>query len=87
MYETIRLEQHGNVALICLNRPKHLKALSTQMAREVIEAVEDIERNPDVGAIVVTGSEQAFAAGADISEMCEMDAAERDFAEALVRRE
>ncbi|GLB65303.1 enoyl-CoA hydratase [Dietzia sp. NCCP-2495] len=68
-FENILVEQNGRVAVITLNRPKALNALSSGMEKEVVEAVEGLDSNPDVGCIVITGSEKAFAAGADIKEM------------------
>lgn len=75
MTKHIELSRDGNVALIRLNRPKELNALNSALARELIAAVEDIEGDHGIGAIVLTGSDRAFAAGADISEMAGKDAA------------
>ncbi|EIN11728.1 ClpP/crotonase [Punctularia strigosozonata HHB-11173 SS5] len=58
-----------SVGLITLNRPKALNALSTPLFKELNEAVRELDEDPEVGAIVITGSEKAFAAGADIKEM------------------
>lgn len=68
-YETILVETRDRVGLITLNRPKALNALNTTVLKEVVEALQDFEANPDIGAIVLTGSDKAFAAGADIREM------------------
>ena len=68
-YETILVETLGRVGLITLNRPKVLNALNSRMQEEVVGAAEAFDANPKVGAIVVTGSQKAFAAGADIKEM------------------
>ena len=68
-YETILLERHGRVALITLNRPKALNALNAQVMTEVTAALAILDADADVGCIVLTGSEKAFAAGADIKEM------------------
>jgi enoyl-CoA hydratase len=68
-YETILVETRGKVGLITLNRPKALNALNTTVMREVVAAVEAFDANPKIGAMVLTGSEKAFAAGADIKEM------------------
>ena len=68
-YENILVETRGRVALITLNRPKALNALSPELMRELGEALSDFDANDGVGAIVVTGSEKAFAAGADIKAM------------------
>ncbi|SDY08274.1 enoyl-CoA hydratase [Modestobacter sp. DSM 44400] len=66
---TISLERHDRVALVRLNRPKALNALNTQLMHELTDAVAELDRDPGVGAIVLTGSAKAFAAGADIKEM------------------
>jgi len=68
-YETILVETRGNVGLVTLNRPQALNALNTQLVDELIEALTEFDENPKVGCIVLTGSEKAFAAGADIKEM------------------
>ena len=68
-YENILVETRGRVALVTLNRPKALNALSPELMRELSEALSDFDANDGVGAIVVTGSEKAFAAGADIKAM------------------
>lgn len=68
-YEHILVETRGNVGLITLNRPKALNALCTPLIQELGKALDDFEADDDIGAIVLTGSEKAFAAGADIKEM------------------
>jgi enoyl-CoA hydratase len=68
-YETILVETRERVALVTLNRPKALNALNETLMNEVVHAVESFDRNPGVGVVVITGSERAFAAGADIREM------------------
>ncbi|MER5866005.1 enoyl-CoA hydratase [Kitasatospora sp. NPDC002040] len=68
-YQTILVEQRGRVGLITLNRPEALNALNNQLMREVVGAATAFDRDPSVGALVITGSEKAFAAGADIKEM------------------
>lgn len=70
-YELILTERHNRVGLITLNRPQALNALNNQLMREVMDALADFDRNDDVGAMVITGSEKAFAAGADIKEMAD----------------
>lgn len=74
-YEHIKVEKKGaqqNVALLTLNRPKALNALSSALMTEVGEAVDALNKDESVGCIVITGSEKAFAAGADIKEMQNM---------------
>jgi len=68
-YETILVEQRGRVGWITLNRPEALNALNSQVMRDVVAAASAFDADAGVGAIVVTGSERAFAAGADIKEM------------------
>jgi len=68
-YTSILVETRGRVGLITLNRPQVLNALNNQLMREVMDALEAFDKNNDIGAMVITGSEKAFAAGADIKEM------------------
>ncbi|WP_423854636.1 enoyl-CoA hydratase [Acinetobacter guillouiae] len=68
-FETILLEKHKGVGLITLNRPKALNALNSKLIQEVNLALDDLEKDQDIGCMVLTGSEKAFAAGADIKEM------------------
>ncbi len=67
--EMITTETHGRVALIRLNRPKALNALCDQLMAELGTELLAFDADPAIGAIVLTGSERAFAAGADIKEM------------------
>lgn len=75
-YETILVEQHGCVGWITLNRPQALNALNARVAEEVSAAAVDFDGDDGIGAIILTGSEKAFAAGADIKEMEEMTASD-----------
>jgi enoyl-CoA hydratase len=68
-FETILLERRDRVGFITLNRPKALNALCAQLIAELEQALNELEADANIGAIVVTGSERAFAAGADIKEM------------------
>jgi enoyl-CoA hydratase len=63
-----------NVALIQLNRPKDLNALNLQLMQEVRDALKELDKNEKVRAIIITGNEQAFAAGADIKQMSDKSA-------------
>ncbi len=72
-YEVIKTETRGPVGLITLNRPKALNALNAQLTEELARALDAMEADEDIGAIVLTGSEKAFAAGADIKEMAAKD--------------
>jgi enoyl-CoA hydratase len=75
-YETIRVERRGRVAWITLDRPDALNALNAQLMRELVGAAKELDADDAIGAIVVTGSEKAFAAGADIKEMASKSTAE-----------
>jgi len=68
-YEHIIVETRGPVGLITLNRPQALNALCTPLIREMGTALDGFEGDDTIGAVVITGSEKAFAAGADIKEM------------------
>jgi enoyl-CoA hydratase len=68
-YETILVETRGKVGLITLNRPQALNALNSTLLGEVNQALDAFEADAGIGCIVITGSEKAFAAGADIKEM------------------
>jgi enoyl-CoA hydratase len=68
-YETIIVEKRGRVGLIVLNRPEALNALNETMMVELGRALDAFESEANIGCIVITGSERAFAAGADIKEM------------------
>lgn len=70
-YENILLERHDRVALVRLNRPQALNALNEALMLELVGLAEALDADPGVGAIVITGSERAFAAGADIKEMAD----------------
>ena len=71
-FETLIVDITDHVCLIKLNRPDALNALNTEMVAELAEALTEAEANEKVRCIVLTGSEKAFAAGADISEMAEL---------------
>jgi enoyl-CoA hydratase len=72
----IIVEQRESVGLITLNRPRYLNALNRQLANETLAALKAFDANDSIGAIVITGSPRAFAAGADIEEMAEKSFAE-----------
>jgi len=77
-YEMILTETRGNVGLVTLNRPKVRNALNQQMLRELMDALEAFDQDDNIGAMVVTGDEKAFAAGADIKEMAENTVADME---------
>jgi len=81
-YDNIEIESRGHVGIVRLNRPKALNALCDALIEELGSALDDFEADENIGCIVLTGSEKAFAAGADIKEMAEksyMDAYLSDF--------
>ena len=81
-YDTIKVETNGRVGVITLNRPKALNALNIALMNEVVEAAQSFDENSKIGCIIITGSEKAFAAGADIKEMQPLsyvEAFEQDF--------
>ena len=68
-YENILVETRGRVGVIRLNRPAAMNALSSALVRELAAAIDLFEADPAIGCLIVTGSDKAFAAGADIKEM------------------
>ncbi|KAI9468808.1 putative enoyl-CoA hydratase, mitochondrial [Coemansia sp. RSA 989] len=68
-YKMIQTETQGRVAIVTLNRPKALNALCSELFHEINDALARIDSDSSIGAVVLTGSERAFAAGADIKEM------------------
>jgi enoyl-CoA hydratase len=82
-YETILVETKGKVGIIRLNRPQALNALNAQLNADLAAAIDKFEADNAIGCVILTGSEKAFAAGADIKEMSgmsHMDAYLGDFA-------
>ncbi len=72
-YEHILVETKGPVGIVTLNRPKALNALNGALIDELARALDALEADDDIGCLVLTGSEKAFAAGADIKEMASRD--------------
>jgi enoyl-CoA hydratase len=68
-YEFIAVETKGRVGVVTLNRPKQMNALNAQLMRELGQALRAFDADPAIGAMVIAGSEKAFAAGADIGAM------------------
>ena len=68
-YQSILVERRGAVGIVTLNRPAALNALSAALVQELGAALDELEADAAIGAIVLTGSERAFAAGADVKEM------------------
>lgn len=80
IFETLKIELHDRVALVRLNRPDALNALNQQLIAELDQALTAFEANPAIGCVVLTGSDKAFAAGADIKEM-----RDKSFVDALLQ--
>ena len=68
-YENVLVDVQNRVGVVTLNRPKALNALNDALVADIYAACKELDENSDVGAIVLTGSERAFAAGADIKQM------------------
>ncbi|MEB3061944.1 enoyl-CoA hydratase [Mycolicibacter sp. MYC101] len=75
-YESILVERDGRVGTITLNRPQALNALNSQVMNEVTTAAAELDDDPGIGAIIITGNAKAFAAGADIKEMADLSFAQ-----------
>jgi enoyl-CoA hydratase len=70
-YQNIIVETKGRVGIIRFNRPQALNALNAALIKELIAAVDSFDVDPNIGCILITGNEKAFAAGADIKEMAD----------------
>ena len=70
-YQTIIVETKGRVGIIRLNRPQALNALNMELRTEVTQAIQAFDDDSNIGCMLITGSEKAFAAGADIKEMAD----------------
>ncbi len=68
-HRTILIERRGAVGIVTLNRPQALNALNKALVAELASAIDEFERDDAIGAIVLTGNDKAFAAGADVKEM------------------
>lgn len=81
-YQNIIVETKGRVGIVRLNRPQALNALNAALIKELMAAVDGFDVDPNIGCILITGNEKAFAAGADIKEMADkpyMDAFLKNF--------
>lgn len=85
-YENIQTSVEGAVALVTLNRPKVLNALNHDMMTEIADAIDAFAADDAIAAIVITGNEKAFAAGADISEMVDKTAVEMYLSDHFARQ-
>ena len=72
-YEAIIYEKRGALGIITLNRPQKKNAINTQMNQELIQAVDDVEKNNEVKVLIITGGPECFSAGADLSEVSASD--------------
>lgn len=68
-YDTLLVETRGKVGLVTLNRPQALNALNSTLVAELNQVLDGYEADPRIGCVVITGSDKAFAAGADVKEM------------------
>src|SRR4030067_2026290 len=84
-YISILVETHGRVGMVRLNRPQALNALNTTLRNELMAALVAFDADNAIGAMVITGDERAFAAGADIKEMAEASAGEMLLADRIGR--
>jgi enoyl-CoA hydratase len=84
-FQNLIVEKKGAVGLVTFNRPKALNALNAALTAELSRALDDLEADPEVAVILLTGSEKAFAAGADIKEMKEKTFADVYMGEFITR--
>src|SRR5438552_16265364 len=75
-YSTILVTKEEGYAVVQFNRPEVLNALNMQLMQELVDAFESLDKDDEVRAIILTGNEKAFAAGADIKEMADASAVE-----------
>jgi enoyl-CoA hydratase len=71
---TVRVDREEHIAVVILDRPQQLNALSTQLMNELVGALEELDADPEVRCVVLAGNERAFAAGADIDELADASA-------------
>jgi enoyl-CoA hydratase len=71
---TVRVDREEHIAVVTLDRPQQLNALSTQLMNELVGALEELDADPEVRCVVLAGNERAFAAGADIDELADASA-------------
>lgn len=75
-YELILIETRDRVGIVTLNRPQYYNALNFQLLTEITQALQDFDNNRDIGAMVITGNQKSFAAGADITNMVDCSSEE-----------
>ncbi len=86
-YTSILVEKRGRVGLLCLNRPKALNALDSTMMEELMNALAEFDADESIDAMVITGDERAFAAGADIKEMYDASVVDMMLRDNISRRD
>ena len=84
-YQFLLVSTENNVATVQINRPDVLNALNMALMIELVDALEALDKDKDVGCIVITGNERAFAAGADIHEMIDVNAMEMLYRDQFAR--
>lgn len=86
-FENVLVEKDGAIGVVTMNRPQALNALSYALVKDICLALEELDADPEIRAIVVTGGEKVFAAGADIKEMAERGPFDERIQERLVYRD
>ncbi len=86
-YQNVLVEKDGAIGVITLNRPQQLNALSYELVKDLALAMEELDRDPEVRVLIVTGCEKVFAAGADIKEMSERGPFDERINERLTNRD
>ena len=75
MYQTIRYEKNGNIAIVTVNRPEALNALNSTVIADLEQVIAEVEKDTELGAMILTGEGRSFVAGADIGEQYPLDVA------------
>lgn len=86
-YQNVLIEKDGPIAVVTLNRPQQLNALSYDLVKDLALAMEELDREEEVRVLIVTGGEKVFAAGADIKEMAERGPFDQRIHERLAYRD
>ena len=73
MYQTLRYEKQENIGILTINRPEALNALNSTVIGDLEQAITEVEKDAELGALIITGEGRSFVAGADIGEQCPMD--------------
>ena len=68
MYQTIRYEKQDNIGILTINRPEALNALNSAVVSDLEQAISEVEKDAELGALSITGEGRSFVAGADIGE-------------------